>query len=413
MTIAAATKVAKRLATGNFGYGQDDRTSALADNGKMGVAGLREPGDTDCSFSLGIIYYLGGLIDRAVLRGAFYSGNIVAKLVATGMFTATRVKGWSLAKLRAFVREGDAVAGPGHVVYGLGGGRIVSFESTERGTSTGGKKGDQTGREGRIRDLYARPKGWSYVVRPIAPQTFMGRVLAAYAAGKSTADHLAKLSKRSPFDGPRWAWFVKAWSVLDWGMALAYDPAALVDVPTAGHAFVVLGSGLPKDGSVGGKYRRRLQLALDASVRFPASKIIVTGGEPQNGVTEAEAGLEWLAARGVDPARIITEEQAASTIGNAKYSVPIMRKAGVTSYTLVSDASHLRRASVLFLAARLQVETAENVVLALEPATPLAFDDYAPAPVKTASPVTAATRQAITDEVASLLGVSAQYKAAK
>ena len=40
MTIAAATKVARRLASGPYGYSQGARTSAYARNGKLGVAGL-------------------------------------------------------------------------------------------------------------------------------------------------------------------------------------------------------------------------------------------------------------------------------------------------------------------------------------------------------------------------------------
>lgn len=412
MTIAAATKVAKRLATGPYGYGQDDRTSALADNGKLGVAGLAKVGDSDCSFSTGIIYYLGGLIGRDVLRGTFYTGNLASKLAATGMFTPIKVGGWSLAKLRGYLREGDALVGPGHVVYALGGGKVVSFEATEKGRLTGGRKGDQTGREGRIRDVYSRSKGWAYIVRPIAAEVFAGRVLAAYSAGRSTKGHLAKLIQRSPHDGPIWSAFIDDWTRLDKGMALTYDPAKLAGIPVKGHAFVVLGSALNADGSLTGKMVRRLKLAKAAAARYPQSKIIVTGGAAKAGVTEADAGRKWLVAQGVSAARIIIETKAASTIGNAKFTVPLLRKAKLTTYTLVSDASHLRRAAVHFLAAQLQIETAENIKLGIKPIGALAHDDYSPAPIKTALPVTPDTRQVIAAEVASLLGLTAEYRAA-
>lgn len=404
MTVATATQVATKLATGNFGYGQDDRTSALADNGQLGVAGLREPGDTDCSFSVGIIYYLAGFIDRSVLRGTFYTGNIASKLRATGMFKLIRVSGWSLARLKADAREGDAIVGPGHVVYALGGGRCVSFEATEKGTSTGGAKGDQTGREARIRDLYSRSKGWTYIARPYTPAELAGQMVARYAAGQSTGDALLRVVRRSPYDGPLWAVFMAAWTKLDRGMLLAYSADQVV-VPSVGHAYVVLGSGLKDDGTMPAKMLRRLKLAKAALDLNPTSKVVVSGGKPKAGVTEAGLGRDWLISQGIGSARIITETQSSSTIGNAKYSVSALRKAGLSSYTLVSDASHLRRASVLFLAAVLKIETAENKPLGIAATTPLAFDDYAPAAVRTSAPVTAATRATIAAEVRSLLGI--------
>ena len=69
--------------------------------------------------------------------------------------------------------------------------------------------------------------------------------------------------------------------------------------------------------------------------------------------------------------------------------------AGVTTY----------RASILFAAARLQIETGINRVIGLTPTTPLAFDDYAPSPVKPVGPIDATSRATITDEVKSLLGL--------
>ena len=404
MTAATATLVAKKLATGNFGYGQDDRTSALADNGKMGVAGLREPGDTDCSFSVGIIYYLAGFIDRSVLRGTFYTGNIAIKLKATGMYKLIRVSGWSLARLKADARECDAIVGPNHVVYALGGGKCVSFEVTEKGTSTGGAKGDQTGKEGRIRDLYARSRGWTYIIRPYTPAELAGQLVGRYAAGQSTSDAVARVVRRSPYDGPLWAAFMASWAKLDRGMMLAYTADQVV-VPSVGHAYVVLGSGLKPDGTMPAKMLRRLKLAKAALDLNPTSKVVVSGGKLKAGVTEAGLGRDWLISQGIGSARIITEDKSSSTIGNARLSVAALRKAGLSSYTLVSDASHLRRASILFLTAILKIETAENKRLGLAPTTPVAFDDYAPAAVKTSQPVTAATRATIAAEVRSLLGV--------
>ena len=393
MTIAQCTAVAKRLALGNFGYGQDDRTSALADNGKLGVDGLKEPGDTDCSFSMGIIYYLGGLIDRDVLRGTFYTGNLASKLVGTGMFVAISVNGWSLAKIKREAREGDGLLGPGHVVYCLGDGRCVSFENTEKGGSTGGKLGDQTGREGRIRDIYDRSRGWAYILRPVSVATLKKRIIAARAADQSAAVHLDNLARIAPADGvERWRTFNSLWA--GWirnGLKLAYDADHLV-VPTEGHAFVILGSTVSK-------MKRRVAVALPAILANPASKVIVTGGTKRDGISEAEHMKRQLIAGGVAADRIIKEYRSYSTVGNAKLSEPLLR--GFASYTLVSDASHLRRAAILFLAAQIK---AYRLVPA--PTMPLAFNDYGDKPVATEAPASAATRTTISNEVAILLGLN-------
>lgn len=405
MTIAAATKVARALASGDYGYDQSGRWSALADNGKLGVAGLAKRGEADCSSSTGMIYYLGSLVTRDALKGTFYTGNLASRLRGTGMFTVTSVDGWSLAKIKATLRQGDALLGPGHVVYCVSAGKVLSFESDERGRSAGGRVGDQTGREGRIRALYARSKGWAHLIRPISAATFQRRILAAKGSGKGYATDMDRLILRAPWDGPRWAAFMALWSEWDKGMALAYDPVAL-PVPDARHAYVVLGSALTKIGGLTTKMIRRLALAKQALDANPASVVVVSGGAPRMGMTEAAAGRAWLLSAGIDSARIITEARAASTVGNARYTLPVLRDRKLTSYTLVSDASHLRRASILFAAATLQLETAANRELSIAQGVPLAFDDYSPDPVKSSAPVTATTRATVAAEVASLLGLS-------
>lgn len=154
-----AVQIARRLAAGNFGYSQSDRWSGLR-GGK-----LHEPGNFDCSSSTGVVMLLAGYpID---ITGTFWTGNIADRLVKAG-FRKVSAKGKSLAWLRRNVVAGSALVGPGHVVAGVGGGKVLSFEADERGRGTGGKPGDQTGREGRIRDIYLRSRGWEWLLLPPA-----------------------------------------------------------------------------------------------------------------------------------------------------------------------------------------------------------------------------------------------------
>lgn len=393
MTIARLQKAADLLDKSNIGYDQSNRWSFLDRKNRTVKAG----GECDCSSGCGAIAYLAGYpVD---LTGTFWTGNFAAKMRATGLFDVIRYKH------RNQVRAGDFVVGPGHVIFARTATKWWSAEADERGMSRGGKAGDQTGRETRYRAPYDRSRGWAYIVRLVTPATLQRRILAAYKARKPGAveDALKLLAYRAPWDGPRWRWFLTRWATLDAGMSLCYDPADLGGLEDGHHAFVVLGSALTKDGTLTEKMRRRLTLAKLALDVSPASVVIVTGGAPRNGITEAAAGKAWLVAAGIDPARIILETKAGSTIGNALNTIPILAKRGVTSYTLVSDASHLRRASVLFLAAQLAIETSRNQLLNLEPRVPLAFNDYAPGAVLPEQPVRNNTLATIADEARALL----------
>lgn len=304
---------------------------------------------------------------------------------------------------------GGAFLTPGHhIVSLLDKNQCLNPVVNEKGTTTGGKAGDQTGREVRIDKWYKRDGGWRYNIIPIPAAKFKGQVLSRYANNLSYSDALAKLIVVASADGPLFKVFMNAWKKFTNGFKVAYDPRELTDVPNSKHAFVVLGSGLPKDGSIPKKYLRRLMLARDAYLAFPTSYILVSGGKPQSGISEGEAGMEWLIKNGVPSNRVLVEEKSSSTIGNAMYSVPILKKKGFTFYTIVSDESHLRRASVLFLASKLKIETSGDGAhpFSLTNLTPLAYKDKEVA----ATVASNATLLEIGKEVASLLGLSNYFK---
>ncbi len=389
MTIARLQKAADLLAAANLGYDQADRWSFFDRKTRT----LRPGRECDCSSSCGAIAAIAGYpID---LADPFWTGNFVTRMLATGLFRAIRFT--TLAK----VKPGDFVVGPGHVVFVRDKTRWWSAEADERGKSAGGRPGDQTGRETRYRAPYGRAKGWTTIVRLISPTVFLRQAIDAYAAGKSTTEPLRLLRLRAPWDGPRWTWLLDTWARWDRGVNLTFTPPALTP---AGHAFVVLGSALSITGKPTEKYRQRLALAAQALHQHPASKVLISGGAPRAGVTEAEAGRRWLIDAGIDPARILIEDTSSSTVGNARASIPILRR-HATSYTLVSHASHLRRAAILFAARTVQIETVENRHLDLDLAGLLAVDDYTPRPIKPALPVTPTTRRTVAGDVRALLNL--------
>jgi uncharacterized SAM-binding protein YcdF (DUF218 family) len=109
-------------------------------------------------------------------------------------------------------------------------------------------------------------------------------------------------------------------------------------------AIVILGYGLAPDGSMRAILRRRVMTGLIVAQFFPQSPVIVTGGNPQNGKTEAGQMAGMLRLLGFPPDRIIVEDKANSTVQNARFSVPLAKDAGTSGIILVTSTTHQGRA---------------------------------------------------------------------
>ncbi|GAA2176395.1 ElyC/SanA/YdcF family protein [Agrococcus versicolor] len=136
------------------------------------------------------------------------------------------------------------------------------------------------------------------------------------------------------------------------------------DLPEQDHAFVVLGYALAEDGSMEQTLLDRLDVALEAAEAYPDSTLIVSGGVPQEGVTESSAMAEWLVEQGVDEDRILQEGLATDTVENALFSLQLAADHDVETVTVISSASHIRRAITIF----------DEVAGSLGPAMGLAVD---------------------------------------
>jgi uncharacterized SAM-binding protein YcdF (DUF218 family) len=109
-------------------------------------------------------------------------------------------------------------------------------------------------------------------------------------------------------------------------------------------AIVILGYGLTPDGSMRAILRRRVMTGLIVAQFFPQSPVIVTGGNPQNGKTEAGQMRNMLMLLGFPANRIIVEDRANSTVQNAQFSVPLAKQSGTSGIILVTSTTHQGRA---------------------------------------------------------------------
>ncbi|MGB3481043.1 MAG: YdcF family protein [Mycobacterium sp.] len=125
--------------------------------------------------------------------------------------------------------------------------------------------------------------------------------------------------------------------------------ASVQAAPPAGKDFskpaiVILGYGLNSDGTMRPILRTRVLTGLTVAQFFPQSPIIVTGGNPKNGRTEAGQMRNMLMLLGFPPNRIIVEDRANSTVQNARLSVPLAESAGTSGIILVTSSTHQDRA---------------------------------------------------------------------
>lgn len=133
--------------------------------------------------------------------------------------------------------------------------------------------------------------------------------------------------------------------------------AARTDAPDDVEYIVVLGAGLHGDvPSL--SLTDRLEGALAWLEAHPDCVAVVSGGQgPGETMTEGEAMGVWLEARGIDPARIIVEDRAASTWENLENSFALIRERGGDpdgNCAIVTSEYHLYRAKAM--AAKLGVE---------------------------------------------------------
>ncbi|MGB7962565.1 MAG: ElyC/SanA/YdcF family protein [Propionicimonas sp.] len=218
---------------------------------------------------------------------------------------------------------------------------------------------------------------------------------------------VSSMAASSAWEGTLWTEFLASWQSID--EYLKINSSVPTGLPDKGHVFVVLGSALTKSGRPTVRLERRLKVAITALAKYPNSMVLVTGGVPKNGKTEAQVMQKWLIAKGIKASRILVESKSASTVSNATNSMAILGASSVyTSYSLISDSSHLRRASVLFNAATVLIQEQRGAAWPIRQAANVAYPDLANAGRQ---PLSSASIGTIASNVASVFKLLPQYQA--
>ena len=199
---------------------------------------------------------------------------------------------------------------------------------------------------------------------PDAAQSQIERAVVSYAAnGTRDAEALDALAALDSSLGEKWTRIMDLWEAsVEVNEEL---PDGLPEDDTL--CLVGLGFQLNPDGTMREELVERLKVMLAASEKYPNAIIICTGGgTAADDPTATEAGrmAEWLEAQGVDPSRVIAEDQSLTTAQNAIFTFDILaeRYPQVRQIAIISSDYHIATGTLLFGAEAILRDSGTEVV---------------------------------------------------
>lgn len=110
-------------------------------------------------------------------------------------------------------------------------------------------------------------------------------------------------------------------------------------------AITVFGQTPKSNGTPSSGMLSRLEVALKLAEQFPEAKIILSGGDVKTEFTEASVMKTWMLEQGVDESRIILDEAARDTLGNAIGTLIELEKLDAHKLIVVGTMLHIPRAT--------------------------------------------------------------------
>ena len=188
-------------------------------------------------------------------------------------------------------------------------------------------------------------------------------------AEEKTAELLKALYAADPVSGAKWKSIMQLWKTENENPEINENilPDGLPE--TDELCMIVLGFQLNPDGSMKDELIERLTVAKASAEKYPKALIVCTGGGTASenpDATEAGEMAKWLTENGVDPQRVIVEDQSLTTAQNAIYTYQILTEQypQVKQLAIISSDYHIATGTLLFSAeATLQAEEAGKEII--------------------------------------------------
>ena len=162
-----------------------------------------------------------------------------------------------------------------------------------------------------------------------------------------------ELQKIDPVQAEAWEQIMAYWSYINTEMQVNIGtvPEGLPEDNSV--AIVILGFALNADGTMKEELIGRLETGLAIAKAYPNSYVVVTGGgtaKENPNVTEGGLMGAWLLEQGLAEERLIIENKAPSTVGNAENTYKILAEQypQVDSIDMVTSDYHVPRGCILF-----------------------------------------------------------------
>ena len=172
-------------------------------------------------------------------------------------------------------------------------------------------------------------------------------------AKEKTTELLEELYAADPVQGAKWGSIMQLWETVNKDSEINENilPDGLPE--TDELCMIVLGFQLNPDGSMKDELIERLKVAKASAEKYPKALIVCTGGGTATenpDATEAGEMAKWLTENGVDPQRVIVEDQSLTTAQNAIYTYRILTEQypPVKQLVIISSDYHIATGTLLF-----------------------------------------------------------------
>jgi uncharacterized SAM-binding protein YcdF (DUF218 family) len=114
------------------------------------------------------------------------------------------------------------------------------------------------------------------------------------------------------------------------------------------RAIVICGAAVWPDGQPSPSLRRRVDYGAAAARADPDHPVFCSGGVGRHGPSEASLMADLLTRAGIDPGRIVLDEDSLDTLQNVIAAARFIRARGLDGALVCTDRYHLARVRMLF-----------------------------------------------------------------